>query len=332
MNKRVTSLAITAWICSVAATGQVGAIVGSGYVAPTPLTAAPGQIITISVSGVGSGVIRRVEASAAPLPTSLAGISVSLTQLLPPKGPILAPLLAVYPMNGCAIPGVLPCSSLLAVTLQIPLELAVNNPLQGALSNSAQLVASDGTTTSAAVQLNAVPDRVHVLQFGDTVVQGTGTGPIVTHAGGNLVSSANPARTGEELVLYAVGLGATTPAAIDGAPSPEAKTLSQFVLAFDYRPNATPSAMLISSSLRAPGPIPVPVSIALYSGLVPGYVGLYQINFQVPVAPGPLSACGVDGVISNLTVDIIGAMFDGAGICVEPQGATGASATSPSAR
>jgi uncharacterized protein (TIGR03437 family) len=56
----------------------------------------------------------------------------------------------------------------------------------------------------------------------------------------------------------------------------------------------------------------------LYSGLVPGYVGLYQINFIVPPPPAGTQSCS-GTVQSNLTVSVGGlASFDGAGICVAP--------------
>ena len=62
-----------------------------------------------------------------------------------------------------------------------------------------------------------------------------------------------------------------------------------------------------------------------WSGLVPGYVGLYQVNFIVPPVPPGTPPC-VDirfsspgnVVETNLTVTIAGKeSFDAAGICVE---------------
>lgn len=54
----------------------------------------------------------------------------------------------------------------------------------------------------------------------------------------------------------------------------------------------------------------------MYSGLTPGFVGLYQINFILPSTPVGTQACS-GAVQSNLTVSVGGtASFDGAGICV----------------
>jgi uncharacterized protein (TIGR03437 family) len=60
----------------------------------------------------------------------------------------------------------------------------------------------------------------------------------------------------------------------------------------------------------------------LYSGLVPGYVGLYQINFIVPQPPAGILSCS-GTVQSNLTVSVGGqTSFEGAGICVTPAGSS----------
>ena len=82
------------------------------------------------------------------------------------------------------------------------------------------------------------------------------------------VSDAAPAKAGDVLLMYCLGLGTTNPAIADGSISP-----------------AQPLAM-------TPG---VTVSIGgrnaaiQFAGLVPNYVGLYQINAVMPdgVAPGP---------------------------------------------
>jgi uncharacterized protein (TIGR03437 family) len=66
---------------------------------------------------------------------------------------------------------------------------------------------------------------------------------------------------GEVLILYASGLGAVTPPVASGAPAP-GKPLSVTQL--------TPAVTVggVAAAVR-------------FSGLVPGYVGLYQINFQL---------------------------------------------------
>ena len=89
---------------------------------------------------------------------------------------------------------------------------------------------------------------------------------LVEHADYSLVTPDNPAKIGETLQLFAVGLGNVTPAIADGVPSSGSP------------PN------LVSNSIKVfvDG---VLASVTL-AGLAPGYAGLYQINFQVPTGIG----------------------------------------------
>src|SRR5260370_39596049 len=77
-------------------------IVGGGYLFPAPSNLAPGQVITVFALGVGSALKQPVLAGAGSLPTSLAGISVTIEQATT----ILAPILQVSPATGCPNCGV----------------------------------------------------------------------------------------------------------------------------------------------------------------------------------------------------------------------------------
>jgi len=76
-----------------------------------------------------------------------------------------------------------------------------------------------------------------------------------------LVLPQAPAPVGDVLVFYGAGLGVTTPSAIEGVASPSSPL-----------PQASATMVVI-------GRHPAAVSFA---GLTPGFVGLYQINTQVP--------------------------------------------------
>jgi len=72
----------------------------------------------------------------------------------------------------------------------------------------------------------------------------------------------NRVRTGQVLTIYATGQGDVAPSVEDGAPAPArppAETLARPDVFIGYK--------------RAP---------ALFSGLVPGYIGLWQLNVAVP--------------------------------------------------
>ncbi len=102
---------------------------------------------------------------------------------------------------------------------------------------------------------------------------------------GALVSAADPAARGEWISLYATGLGAVTPSVASGAPPPDG---------------------MLAATLTMPvvtvGGARAEVS---FSGLAPGFAGLYQVNFRIPaeVAAGaavPLKL-SIVGIESNST-------------------------------
>jgi hypothetical protein len=150
--------------------------------------------------------------------------------------------------------------------------------------------------------------------------------PFVAHADGSLIGSgcANPVKPGEAIVIYAVGLGGPANRFVktgEAAPSSPAATVStNFPVLVSFRLNVPPAS---------PGPpavwSPVPKWFyAEYVGLVPGYVGLYQINFTVPTdLPSDLlfSGYGPNMRVSIGAGSAIG-RSDGttfADICVQPK-------------
>jgi uncharacterized protein (TIGR03437 family) len=84
----------------------------------------------------------------------------------------------------------------------------------------------------------------------------------VARANGSLVAAGNAPRAGEYITIYAIGLGAVTPDVPLGGDT-SASALSTTIL--------TPQLSLGAASMNA-----------AFSGLVPGFVGLYQINAQMP--------------------------------------------------
>ncbi len=90
----------------------------------------------------------------------------------------------------------------------------------------------------------------------------TGLATIVRADDGQLITPTNPIHYNDTIVIYATGLGRTAPAVESGQPAPP-DALSYAIIA--------PDVTLGGRSLTV-----------LYAGLVPGSVGLYQINAAVP--------------------------------------------------
>jgi uncharacterized protein (TIGR03437 family) len=96
-----------------------------------------------------------------------------------------------------------------------------------------------------------------------------------------------PATIGDFLVLYVTGLGITTP---DGDPSGKP-------LATGVAPPSDGSVLYRTPTIPTVTIGGVPVNV-LYSGLPPGFIGLYQVVFQVP--PGVVSGDDVPVRITML--------------------------------
>lgn len=316
--------AIACWAClslislvgeRMAVAQQRTQVLAAGYSNLVAMKVAPGQIITFFAHGIGANITTGIRTSSVPLPTTLAGISAVFSQSIQ----IPVPIISIQPVNNCLGQVDADCSYL-AITVQIPFLIDAQNPTagQGVIVPGARLVFSDGTNTSTAI-LAPFVDQVHLLRGCDTILpQPASCNGLVTHADGTLVTVTNPAKRGEEIVMYAVGLGPAA-GAIAGMPamSPLPTSL-KFNIGFDARPNATGSRPydVEGDFLTTP----------LFTGLVSGFVGLYQINVLVPDlrVPLPCTPTGApsvqqDRVDSNVTISVAGpASFDGIGICVAP--------------
>jgi uncharacterized protein (TIGR03437 family) len=98
----------------------------------------------------------------------------------------------------------------------------------------------------------------------------------------------HPVKTGDVIVIYALGLGPTTPSVPTGAPAPTTEPLARVSgVQVCFRPG-TPVALDMCSD-------------PAFAGLAPGFVGLYQVNATVPTltdATGRLTLV-VNGIAST---------------------------------
>jgi hypothetical protein len=117
----MTKFSVACALAMFPAFAQTNTVVGAGYSAPAPLTVAPGQVVTLFVHGIGASLTQPVRAPSGPLPTTLAGISVTLKQF---SSETPVPLLSVQPVSTCSSSlSQGSCGTLTAVTVQIPFEL-----------------------------------------------------------------------------------------------------------------------------------------------------------------------------------------------------------------
>jgi uncharacterized protein (TIGR03437 family) len=106
--------------------------------------------------------------------------------------------------------------------------------------------------------LPAAPSIFHTGAAGPE----TGLATITRSSNGELVTPTNPIHFNDSIVIWATGLGRTSPAIDSGMPSPSDPLPSAVIV---------PTVSLGGTTLNV-----------TYAGLVPGSVGLYQINATVP--------------------------------------------------
>jgi uncharacterized protein (TIGR03437 family) len=178
-----------------------------------------------------------------------------------------------------------------AITLQVPYELSPLPTVSGdfTVPPNTELVVTANGTASKAFSISTYTDNLHVLstcdafpskQSGSQILVNGGCNSVVTHADGTLVTANSPAKPGETVVIYAYGLGQTTPAVKSGTATPTpAPTLPvtpffmrTVAIQLDFRPNAAPSnPYLTIQGVISPTPITGPVApTPTFVGLTPG--------------------------------------------------------------
>lgn len=188
---------------------------------------APGAIVTIFGQNLSTGT---ASASGAPLPTNLAGTSVTFNG-------VPAPLFYVSPGQ---------------INAQAPFNLG---------TGIVKIQVMRGNTPSPLTQSNVAAYSPGIF----IINPGTGEGAVLHASDNTVVGSLSPAHPGEYISIYATGLGAVTVPVASGTVAPSAPPLAQTTF--------TPTVLIANQ--------PAAVS---YSGLAPGFIGLYQINVIVPAS------------------------------------------------
>lgn len=286
-------------------------IVGADYLArPARLSIAPGQLVTLLLRGIKA---EKTHASGSPLPTELAGVTATIEE--PSRGyRARLPILRIDPV-GCGS-GMTYVCDVTAITVQIPSEVASGGQLGSPqVALRPVITVTENGVAGFRTEFELSETRTHLLNDCDLLVKADGGAcasvSLATHADGSMITTANPGKVGEVVVLYAVGLGPTTPVVPTGqaAPSPSPMATKEFFLRF----SATNSPVGVDDLPREDWPRP------LFVGLVPGFVGLYQVNLQLPLQlPAGSGSCR-DGNQTNLRVLLAArSSSNTAEICVAP--------------
>jgi uncharacterized protein (TIGR03437 family) len=142
--------------------------------------------------------------------------------------------------------------------LALPTQINVQIPF-GLTGTGAIIVVERGLVSSAPIVLPLARQSIGIL-----TALGTGSGAgVILHVDGRLVSAAAPIVADEVLIIYLLGLGPVSPAVVAGDAAPSAPPLAETTI---------PMNVLFD---QEEGTI-------FFSGLAPGYAGLYQMNVKAP--------------------------------------------------
>jgi uncharacterized protein (TIGR03437 family) len=213
-----------------AAAGPVtvaGVVNAASFAAAPNNQVAPGQLVSLFGQNFLAAGSTTVTAGAFPLPKQLGPQNTSVSAC----GQRF-PLYSVSPNQ---------------INAQVPLEC----PTSGTVT--ATVTAGGQTGTQTFTLAAAAP--------GIFTVNGSGAGDgVIVHADYSLVNAAAPASPGETVVIYATGLGPTSPQFADGAAANQMNN------------TAMPVTVTIGGK----------AATVTYAGLAEGWVGLYQVNAMVP--------------------------------------------------
>jgi uncharacterized protein (TIGR03437 family) len=158
------------------------------------------------------------------------------------------------------------------INAQLPFELASGTRPQ------AMVKLATGFTVPETIIVGASQPGIFAVNQ-----QGTGQGAVLDKDG-KLVGASAPAKAGDIVQVFCTGLGPTNPAVASGQAGPKSEPLARVVAAVEARIGDKPA-------------------VVHFAGLAPGFVGLYQVNVQIPagVAPGPAVSLVLtqSGVASN---------------------------------
>ncbi len=257
----------------------------------TPGTASPGLIASVFANGIGS-----TDQSVGFPATTFQGVSVNFNGTPAP----IFHLTATQGQIDVLVPYELPTSGNVTVQLKTAAATGPNYTLAMAPAAPGLYYLADPSKK----------ERLNVLaQFNNTVWLALPDAMAVALKIPNGCTASNvnpltlcgqPAAPGDYLVLYTTGLGKATPNGDPNGASLKTGDTPPADASVLYKTVATPTVTV--------GGLPATV---VFSGIAPGFPGLYQINFQVPT--------GVTGDDVPVAVSIAGSPADTRTIAIHPR-------------
>ena len=216
-----------------------------------PPILAPGKLVSLPGAGFSTATYN----ATAPLPESLGGVQVAI------QG-IQARIQSVQPT---------------AITLLVPLDAII--------TDSASTIHLDEGSPSPFEILDA---SAVIFQLAPEVLDS----PSAVHEDwSGPVSNENPARPGEILHTYGVGMGPTTPAVPYGDAAPTQEPFARLSI-----PIGCTEERINGQGVEV-----------LFAGLAPAIVGIYQIDWRVPAVLAGSSfnmTCRFSGSFANIFIDV----------------------------
>ncbi len=143
------------------------------------------------------------------------------------------------------------------VNAQLPFELLPNSRLNLVAKAHQEGTGPENIAAPETIIVGAVQPGIFTVSQ-----DGKGQG-VILNVGNRVVDSSAPATAGDVVVVYCAGLGATRPVVASGLGAPAQEPLARVVAAVTATVGGKEAAVQ-------------------FAGLTPGFVGLYQVNVQIP--------------------------------------------------
>jgi uncharacterized protein (TIGR03437 family) len=268
-----------------------------------PLGSGPGSATLVVAPNAGSarsgtvsiaGIPAPIAQAGAPLSIAVGGVVNDASYTAPVAPGSIAAAFGAFPLTAPVIGTTWP-TSISGLSLQFgdgklaPLFFASGGQVN--FQVPWELAGQSGSTVTATLNGQTGPAQtVSLAPYAPAIFavngQGTGQGAIIDAQSYALVDSAHPATAGSSYIsIYCTGLGAVTNQPATGEPA-SSSPLSK-----------TPSTPIVTI-----GGVSATVS---FSGLAPGFVGLYQVNALVPAGSAKGSSVPVSITLLNATSNTV---------------------------